>query len=137
MYDNIDELKVDSKIQSSLFESLADVYIFLHLIDMELDTYKTIKPPVLLSPLFHSDENIIIFMKDLFLLFFIIALTYFFAEMGDKTLFLLIVLSTKYKLRNIIFGTLIAIISVFITFFITEIWDKIQLSAISFEKEST
>ena len=57
--------------------------------------------------------------------------------MGDKTLFLLIGLSTKYKLRNIIFGTLIAIISVFITFFITEIWDKIQLNVISFEKEST
>ena len=56
--------------------------------------------------------------------------------MGDKTLFLLIGLSTKYKLRNIIFGTLIAIISVFITFFITEIWDKIQLNAISFEKKA-
>ena len=48
MYYNIDESKIDFEIQSSLFESLANVYIFLNLIYMEMDTYKTIKPFVLL-----------------------------------------------------------------------------------------
>lgn len=49
-------------------------------------------------------------MKELLLLFFTVALTDFFAEMGDKTQFLLIGLSSKYKVRDIILGTLIAII---------------------------
>ena len=48
MYYNIDESKIDFEIQFSLFKSLADVYISLYLIDMEMDTYKTIKPFVLL-----------------------------------------------------------------------------------------
>ena len=49
-------------------------------------------------------------MKDILLLFFTVAVTDFFAEMGDKTQFMLIGMSSKYKLRDIILGTLVAII---------------------------
>ena len=63
MYDNIDEAKLDSEIQTSLLESLAGVYISLHLIDMEMDTYKTIKPAALLEPLLHSDEKASLLIK--------------------------------------------------------------------------
>lgn len=49
-------------------------------------------------------------MKEILLLFFTVAVTDFFAEMGDKTQFMLIGMSSKYKLRDIILGTLAAII---------------------------
>ncbi len=49
-------------------------------------------------------------MKGILLLFFTVAVTDFFAEMGDKTQFMLIGMSSKYKLRDIILGTLAAII---------------------------
>lgn len=49
-------------------------------------------------------------MKEIFLLFFTVAVTEFFAEMGDKTQFMLIGMSSKYKLRDIVLGTLVAII---------------------------
>ena len=49
-------------------------------------------------------------MKEIFLLFFTVAITDFFAEMGDKTQFMLIGMSSKYKLRDIVLGTLAAII---------------------------
>ena len=50
------------------------------------------------------------FMKEILLLFFTVALTDFFAEMGDKTQFMLIGMTSKYKLRDIIPGTLAAIV---------------------------
>ena len=56
--------------------------------------------------------------------------------MGDKTLFLLIGLSTKYKLRNIIFGTLIAIISVFITFLLLKYGIKFSLMLLVLKKKA-
>lgn len=49
-------------------------------------------------------------MKEMLVLFFTVAITDFFAEMGDKTQFMLIGLSGKYKLRDVIIGTLSAII---------------------------
>lgn len=49
-------------------------------------------------------------MKEILLLFFTVAVTDFFAEMGDKTQFMLIGMSSKYKLRDIILGTLAAVI---------------------------
>lgn len=49
-------------------------------------------------------------MKEILLLFFTVALTDFFAEMGDKTQFMLIGMTSKYKLRDIIPGTLAAIV---------------------------
>ena len=39
------------------------------------------------------------------ILFFKVFLTEFIAEMGDKTQLMLIALTSKYKLRDIIFGT--------------------------------
>lgn len=49
-------------------------------------------------------------MKELLLLFFTVAVTDFFAEMGDKTQLMLIGLTNKYKIWDIIFGTLVAIL---------------------------
>ena len=44
------------------------------------------------------------------ILFFKVFLTEFIAEMGDKTQLMLIALTSKYKLRDIIFGTAAAIL---------------------------
>ncbi len=44
------------------------------------------------------------------LLFFKILFTEFIAEMGDKTQLMLVAMTSKYKLRDIIFGTAIAIL---------------------------
>lgn len=49
-------------------------------------------------------------MNDLVLLFLSVALTDFFAEMGDKTQLMLIGLTSKYKIRDIILGTLVAVL---------------------------
>ena len=49
-------------------------------------------------------------MRETFLLFFTVALTEFFAEMGDKTQLMLIGLTSKYKIRDIILGTLVAVL---------------------------
>ncbi len=49
-------------------------------------------------------------MKEILVLFFTVAITEFFAEMGDKTQFMLIGMSSKYKLKDIILGTLVAIL---------------------------
>ena len=43
-------------------------------------------------------------------LFFKILLTEFIAEMGDKTQLMLIALTSKYKLKDIILGTAVAIL---------------------------
>ena len=45
------------------------------------------------------------------ILFFKVFLTEFIAEMGDKTQLMLIALTSKYKLRDIIFGTAAAILA--------------------------
>ena len=94
------------------------------------------------------------------ILFFKIFFTEFIAEMGDKTQLMLIALTSKYKLRDIICGTAIAILvlnglavlagglvselipewlkiqfaplAVFCTFFVAELGDKTQLTAITF-----
>lgn len=57
MYDNIDSTKVDENFQNLVFESLAGVYVSLHAIDMEYDTFKTLKPAAFLEPLLNSEEN--------------------------------------------------------------------------------
>ncbi len=44
------------------------------------------------------------------ILFFKVFLTEFIAEMGDKTQLMLIALTSKYKLRDIILGTAAAIL---------------------------
>ena len=44
------------------------------------------------------------------MLFFKVFFTEFIAEMGDKTQLMLIALTSKYKLRDIIFGTAAAIL---------------------------
>ena len=44
------------------------------------------------------------------ILFFKVFLTEFIAEMGDKTQLMLSALTSKYKLRDIIFGTAAAIL---------------------------
>ena len=44
------------------------------------------------------------------LLFFKVFFTEFIAEMGDKTQLMLIALTSKYKLKDIIFGTAAAIL---------------------------
>ena len=50
-------------------------------------------------------------MRDVqMILFFKVFLTEFIAEMGDKTQLMLIALTSKYKLRDIIFGTAAAIL---------------------------
>lgn len=46
----------------------------------------------------------------MFLLFFQITLAQFFAEMGDKTQLMLVAMTDKYKMKDIIFGTFIAIL---------------------------
>lgn len=94
------------------------------------------------------------------LLFLKVFFTEFIAEMGDKTQLMLIALTSKYKLRDIISGTAVAILvlnglavlagglvsefipdwliktiaalAVFCTFFIAELGDKTQLTAITF-----
>ena len=94
------------------------------------------------------------------LLFLKVFFTEFIAEMGDKTQLMLIALTSKYKLRDIILGTAVAILvlnglavlagglvsefipdwliktiaalAVFCTFFIAELGDKTQLTAITF-----
>lgn len=48
--------------------------------------------------------------KDSMLLFFKIMLTEFIAEMGDKTQLMLVALTSKYKLRDIVLGTAAAIL---------------------------
>lgn len=46
----------------------------------------------------------------MFVLFFKVLLTEFIAEMGDKTQFMLVAMTSKYKLRDIILGTAVAIL---------------------------
>ena len=96
------------------------------------------------------------------ILFFKIFFTEFIAEMGDKTQLMLIALTSKHKLKDIILGTAAAIaflyfaastiagdeddeeeeggkskikfapLAVFCTFFLAELGDKTQLTAITF-----
>ena len=47
------------------------------------------------------------------ILFFKVFFTEFIAEMGDKTQLMLIALTSKYKLRDIILGTGVAILVLF------------------------
>lgn len=49
-------------------------------------------------------------MNELLLLFCTVAVTDFIAEMGDKTQLMLIGLTSKYKIRDIIIGTLVAVL---------------------------
>lgn len=96
------------------------------------------------------------------ILFFKIFFTEFIAEMGDKTQLMLIALTSKHKLKDIILGTAAALaflyfaastiagdeddeeeeggkskikfapLAVFCTFFLAELGDKTQLTAITF-----
>ena len=47
---------------------------------------------------------------ELTLLFFSVLITEFIAEMGDKTQLMLVGLTSKYKVRDIAIGTLVAIL---------------------------
>lgn len=49
-------------------------------------------------------------MNELLILFFTVLVTEFFAEMGDKTQLMLIGLTSKYKLRDIVWGTFAAVL---------------------------
>lgn len=49
-------------------------------------------------------------MNELWVLFLTVAVTDFFAEMGDKTQFMLIGLTGKYKLKDVVLGTLAAVL---------------------------
>ena len=49
-------------------------------------------------------------MENLLAVFFTVMITDFVAEFGDKTQLLLIGMTSKYKIRDIVLGTLVAVL---------------------------
>ncbi len=56
MYDEVDQV-VDLDFQKQVLASLSSVYVSMHLIDLEKNTFKTIKPAAFIQPLLNEEED--------------------------------------------------------------------------------